>query len=307
MPMPSEITNPRLSLNLARDLGELLEYHFMVNALLAGSVVAVMAGLVGWLMLVRRETFAGHTLSMMAFPGASGAALIGVPAVWGYFAFSGAGALAIARLSAGGRRSWPAESAGIGAVQATALAAGFLFVSLYGGVLGGLEGLLFGNLLAISDGQVLLLAAVALATLAVLALLARPLLFASVDPDVARARGVPVQALSGAYLLLLGLAVAATSQITGPLLVFALLVMPAATAQAITARPARSLALTVAIGLLVVWLGMGLAYFSVYPAGFYITAVSFAIYLLVRVLGRLVARRSRGRPGAPAETLGALA
>ena len=305
--MPSEITNPRLSLNLARDLGELLEYHFMVNALLAGSVVAVMAGLVGWLMLVRRETFAGHTLSMMAFPGASGAALIGVPAVWGYFAFSGAGALAIARLSAGGRRSWPAESAGIGAVQATALAAGFLFVSLYGGVLGGLEGLLFGNLLAISDGQVLLLAAVALATLAVLALLARPLLFASVDPDVARARGVPVQALSGAYLLLLGLAVAATSQITGPLLVFALLVMPAATAQAITARPARSLALTVAIGLLVVWLGMGLAYFSVYPAGFYITAVSFAIYLLVRVLGRLVARRSRGRPGAPAETLGALA
>jgi zinc/manganese transport system permease protein len=307
MPMPSEITNPRLSLNLARDLGELLEYHFMVNALLAGSVVAVMAGLVGWLMLVRRETFAGHTLSMMAFPGASGAALIGVPAVWGYFAFSGAGALAIARLSAGGRRSWPAESAGIGAVQATALAAGFLFVSLYGGVLGGLEGLLFGNLLAISDGQVLLLAAVALATLAVLALLARPLLFASVDPDVARARGVPVQALSGAYLLLLGLAVAATSQITGPLLVFALLVMPAATAQAITARPARSLALTVAIGLLVVWLGMGLAYFSVYPAGFYITAVSFAIYLLVRVLGGLVARRSRGRPGAPAETLGALA
>jgi zinc/manganese transport system permease protein len=305
MPMPSEITSPRLSLNLARDLGELLEYHFMVNALLAGSVVAVMAGLVGWLMLVRRETFAGHTLSMMAFPGASGAALVGVPAVWGYFAFSGAGALAIARLSAGGRRSWPTESAGIGAVQATALAAGFLFVSLYGGVLGDLEGLLFGNLLAISDGQVLLLAAVALATLAVLALLARPLLFASVDPEVARARGVPVQALSGAYLLLLGLAVAATSQITGPLLVFALLVMPAATAQAITARPARSLALTVAIGLLVVWLGMGLAYFSVYPAGFYITAVSFAIYLLVRVLGGLLARRSSGRAGAAAETFGA--
>jgi len=304
--MPSDAANPQLGWNIARDVGEVLEFHFMVNALLAGSVVAVMAGLVGWMMLLRRETFAGHTLSMMAFPGASGAALIGVPAAWGYFAFSGAGALAIARLS-GGRRSASAQSAGIAAVQASALAAGFLFVSLYGGVLGDLESLLFGNLLAVSDGQVRLLAAVALATLAVLALLARPLLFASVDPDVASARGVPVRRLSGAFLLLLGLAVAATSQITGPLLVFALLVMPAATAQAITARPAISLALTVALGLLVVWLGMGIAYFSAYPAGFFITTISFAVYLLVRVLGGLLGWRSRDRPPAPAPARGAIA
>ena len=104
-------------------MSALLEYHFMINALLAGGVVAVMAGLVGWLMVLRREAFAGHTLSMMAFPGATGAALIGISAAWGYFAFCAAGALAIGRLSGGERRSWSEQSASIGAVQASALAA----------------------------------------------------------------------------------------------------------------------------------------------------------------------------------------
>jgi zinc/manganese transport system permease protein len=298
--MPPDSVNPTLGWNLARDFGEVLEYHFMDNALLAGSIVAVMAGLVGWLMVVRREAFAGHTLSMMAFPGASGAALIGIPAAWGYFAFCGAGALAIGRFSGASRSSLREQSASIGAVQAAALALGFLFVSLYGGVLGDLETLLFGNILAISDGQVLVLAAVALAVLVALALLARPLLFASVDPDVASARGVPVRALSTSFLLLLGLAVAATSQITGPLLVFALLVAPAATAQLLTARPMLSLALTILLGLLIVWLGMGVAYFSVYPAGFFISAIAFFLYLLARVFTAL-----RGRRGARAVAAGA--
>ncbi|HYM55019.1 MAG TPA: metal ABC transporter permease [Solirubrobacteraceae bacterium] len=292
--MPADVVNPQLGWNLAQDVGEVVEYHFMVDALAAGGIVAVKAGLVGWLMVLRRETVAGHTLSMMAFPGASGAALIGIPAAWGYFAFCGAGALAIGRLGGGERRSWSEQSAGIGAVQAVALAAGFLFVSLYGGVLGDLESLLFGNVLGVSDGQVLTLLAVGAATVLALGGLARPLLFASVDADVAAARGVPVQAVSSAFLLLLGLAVAATSQITGVLLVFALLVGPAASAQAITARPAVGLALTVAFGLLVVWLGLGIAYFSVYPAGFFIATISFALYVLVRALGALLGRRRAG-------------
>jgi zinc/manganese transport system permease protein len=303
MPTSAEISNPQLSWNLGHDVSELLEYHFMVNALLAGSIVAVMAGLAGWFMVLRREAFAGHTLSMMAFPGATGAALLGIPAAWGYFACCGAGALAIARLSAGERLSWSEQSAVIGSVQATALAVGFLFVSLYGGILGNLESLLFGNVLGVSDGQVLVLALVAVAALALIAVLARPLLFGSVDPDAARARGVPVTAVSTAFLLILGFAVAETSQITGVLLVFALLVGPAATAQAITPRPGLSIVLTVVIGLLVVWLGLGIAYFSVYPAGFFIATVSFTGYALVRVLaGLLRARRdrvARRSPSAP--------
>ena len=128
---------------------------------------------------------------------------------------------------------------------------------------------------------------------AALAALARPLLFASLDGEAAAARGVPVRALSIAFLALLGLAVAATSQITGVMLVFALLVTPAASAQALTTRPALSLAITVALGLVVVWLGLGISYYSVYPAGFFITVISFAIYLLARLLAAALGRRSR--------------
>jgi zinc/manganese transport system permease protein len=286
----ADALDPTLTWNVAHDVGELLEYHFMINALLAGSVVAVMAGVVGWLMVLRGEGFAGHTLSMMAFPGAAAAALVGVPGAWGYFLFCGAGAGAIARISGSGRVSWSEQSAGIGAVQALALALGFLFVSLYGGVLGDLESLLFGDLLGVSDGQVLVLTVVAAAALAALAALARPLLFASVDAGVAAARGVPVRLLSLAFLLLLGLAVGATSQITGVLLVFALLVAPAASAQALTARPLASLLLTVALGLLVVWLGLGIAYFSIYPAGFFVATVAFAVYVLARLVAYARAR-----------------
>jgi len=208
--------------------------------------------------------------------------LIGVGAAWGYFVFCGAGALAIGRFSRGRTRSWSEQSASIGAVQAFALALGFLFVSLYGGVLGDLENLLFGTVLGISDGQVLTLAAVAAGSLIALAALGRPLLFASVDPDLAGARGVPVRRLSIVFLGLLGLAVAATSQITGVLLVFALLLAPAATAQVLTARPGLSLALTVALGLMIVWLGLGVSYFSAYPAGFYVASIAFALYVLAR-------------------------
>jgi len=298
-PVRAEAGAPTLGWNLARDASQLFEYHFMVNALVAGSVVAVMAGVVGWMMVLRRETFAGHTLAMMAFPGASGAALAGVPAAWGYFAFCGAGALAIGRFAGARRRSWSERSANTAAVQALALATGFLFVSLYGGVLGDLENLLFGNLLGVSDGRLLGLGAVAAAAVALLAALARPLLFASVDGEAAAARGVPVRAVSIAFLVLLGLAVAATSQITGVMLVFALLVTPAASAQALTTRPALSLAITVALGLVVVWLGLGISYYSVYPAGFFITVISFVIYLLARLLAAALGRRSRERVPVP--------
>jgi zinc/manganese transport system permease protein len=282
----------------------------MINALLAGSIVAVVAGVVGWVMVLRGETFAGHTLAMMSFPGASAAALAGVPAAWGYFAFCGAGALAIASLPGAERESFRERTASTAAVQALALAAGFLLLSLYGGVLGDLESLLFGNLLGISDTRVLALLALGALALCALAAVARPLLFASLDPEVAAARGVPVRTLSVGFLLVLGLTVAATSQITGVLLVFALLVTPAASAQALTSRPAASLLLTIALGLLVVWIGLGVSYFSVYPAGFFITMTAFAIYALARGLAaarRLPARREDARDVGEAPPEGVIA
>jgi zinc/manganese transport system permease protein len=282
----SALAGMGLSLDPVSDFQQLTTYPFMVHALEAGTIVAVMAGVVGWFMVLRRETFAGHTLSLMAFPGASGALLIGLPAAAGYFAFCGASALVIG--TGGARRHRGEESAVTGAVQAFGLACGFLFLSLYQGVLANYENLLFGDFLGITRAQVLVLAAVAMAALIFFGVVGRPLLFASVDERVAAASGVPVRGLALAFLLFLGLAVAATAQITGVLLVFALLVAPAATAQLITARIGWSLVLTVVLGVAITWAGLALAYFYDYPVGFYITSVAFGVYVIVRVARAVV-------------------
>jgi zinc/manganese transport system permease protein len=288
MTMLSALPLAGLSIDPISDVQQLTAFPFMVNALEAGTVVAIMAGVAGWFMVLRRETFAGHTLAVMSFPGATGAVLIGLPAAAGYFVFSGAAAVVIGLASAGAGRHRGEESAVTGAVQAFGLACGFVFLSLYQGVLAGYENLLFGSFLGITQGQVLTLAIVAVITLAFFALAGRPLLFASVDEPVARSSGVPVGLLSAAFLLVLGLSVAATAQITGVLLVFALLVAPPATAQLITPRIGASLILTVVLGVLIVWVGLVLAYFYNEPVGFYITTVAFAIYVLARAARALI-------------------
>jgi zinc/manganese transport system permease protein len=282
--------DPRFGWNLAGDLRQLFEFPFMVNAFRAGTIVAVVAGCVGWFMVVRRQTFAGHTLALVGFPGAAGAVLIGVSAQAGFFAFCIAAALVIAALPRSGTRGFSQESAVIGVIQAFALSCGFLFVSLYRGNLNGINALLFGSFLGITSTQVVALAFTGLATVVTLGVMARPLLFASIDPDVAAARGVPVGLLAAAYLVLLGVAAAATSQITGSLLVFALLVLPAATAQRLTPRPARGLAITVVIAVAVTWSGLVAAYYTTYPIGFYVTTIAFALYLGAAAAG-LVSRR----------------
>jgi zinc/manganese transport system permease protein len=290
------LTVAGLSWNLLDDVRQLFAYHFMVNAFLAGSIVAVVAGAIGWCMVLRRQSFAGHTLAIVSFPGAAGAILLGVSASVGYFGAAIAAALVIAlvpRSTSG--RAFSNESAVIGTVQAFALACGALFVSLYGGFLNSLTDLLFGTFLGVSDTQVRTLLLVGAASLAVLATIARPLFFATVDPDVARARGVPVGVVSTVFLVLLGAAAAEVSQVTGALLVFALLVMPAAAAQQLTARPALSFSLTIAFALVAVWLGLGLAYFSVYPVGFFVTSVGFAIFALASAWRAVTARVGVGR------------
>jgi zinc/manganese transport system permease protein len=285
-----------LSWNLASDVRQLFEFPFMVNALEAGTIVAIMAGITGWYMVLRRQTFAGHTLSVIAFPGAAAATYAAVPIAVGYFGFCGLGAVLLAAI-AGSRRSLAAESAAIGSLQALALALGFLFVALYHGVLNGLDSLLFGTFLGITTQQVTVLLVVAAAAIALVAAAARPLFFASVDGDVAAAAGVPVRLLDVGFLLVLGLSVAETSQITGALLVFALLVTPAAAAQQLTSRPGLGVLLSVAIALGVTWLGLALAYFSIYPVGFYVTSLAFLAYVLART-----ARALRERPLAQAVT-----
>lgn len=275
----AELT-PTLSWNPVTILRELLTYPFMINAFRAGTIVAIAAGSIGWFMVLRRQAFVGHTLALVAFPGAAAATLIGISAAYGYFGFCIVAALILAAVPASRGRGYSDESAATGILQAFALASGFLFIALYKGFLNGVNALLFGSFLGITTQQVRSLLGVAVVALAVLALIGRPLLFASIDPQVAAARGVPVRGLAITFLLLLGVAAAETSQITGALLVFALLVMPAATAQLLTARPALSLALSVLIAVAVTWLGLAMAYYSTYPTGFYVTSLAFAAYVV---------------------------
>jgi zinc/manganese transport system permease protein len=280
------------SWNPLTDLRQMWAFPFMVNAFRAGAIVAVLSGCVGWFMVLRRQSFAGHTLSLVGFPGAAGATLIGVSATSGYFGFCLAAALVLAAIPRAGRHAGGVETAITGTVQTFLLACGFLFVALYKGFLNGVNALLFGSFLGITSAQVLVLLGVAVAALAVLAVIGRPLLFASTDPDVAQARGVPVRALGTLFLVLLGAAAAEVGQITGSLLVFALLVMPAATAQTLTARPAVSLALSVVIAVAVTWTGLITAYFSPYPIGFYVSTFAFGAYVLARA-GRLAVDHGR--------------
>jgi zinc/manganese transport system permease protein len=278
--------NPSLSLNPIDDVRELLRFSFMVHALEAATIVAVLAATIGWYMVLRRQSFAGHTLSLMAFPGATGAALVGLPTALGYYLACGAAALTIAgsprqRAGAPGGRGPSTETAAIGTVQAVGLGAGFLFLSLNHAVLGSPE-----TFLGITSDQVVVLLVVAAAAMALVAVVARPLLLATIDPDGAVARGVPTRALDVAFLLILGVTVAATSQITGALLVFALLVAPPASAQLITMRPGAGLLLSAALAVLVVWLALAIAYFSNYPIGFCITSLAFGVYLLARLSRR---------------------
>jgi zinc/manganese transport system permease protein len=279
------------SWNPVTDVQQMWAFPFMVNAFRAGTVIAVGAGVMGWFMVLRRQSFAGHTLAVVGFPGAAGAALIGISATYGYFAFCLAAALVVAAVPRAGREADGQESALVGTVQAFLLACGFLFTALYKGLLGGVTSLLFGSFLGITTTQVGILLAVTVLVLVVLAVVGRPLLFASVDPEVAAGRGVPVRLLSTVFLVLLGAATAEASQITGTLLVFALLVMPAATAQALTARPALSLTLSVLIAVGVTWLGLIAASYSSYPLGFYVTTFAFAGYVLARA-GALARRRT---------------
>lgn len=284
-----------LTWNVVADVRHMLEFPFMVNALRAGTIVAVVAGAIGYFMVLRRESFAGHTLALIGFPGAAGAAWLGVSESAGFFGFCIAGALVIAALPGSGRAhplgGYGEQSAVIGTVQAFALACGLLFVNLYHGLLSSLNDVLFGTIIGVTRAQVLVLLLAGVVALAALAVIARPLLFATVDRDVARARGVRVRAVGAVFLVLLAVAAAGASQITGSLLVFALLVAPAATAVRLTASPAAGVAVSIGVALVVTWLGEGAAYYSPYPIGFWVTTFAFAAFLLASGYRALADRR----------------
>jgi zinc/manganese transport system permease protein len=270
---------------------DVLRSPFMQHALIGGSMVAVAAGLLGYFVITRQNAFAAHALAHIGFPGATGAILIGAPVTMGLAVFCVGGGLLIGLF---GRRVADREMA-TGTILALATALGVLFASLASANASTTTSVLFGNLLAISEDQLLVYGAFTLAVVGTLAVLARPLMFASVDPAVAEARGVPVRALGLAFVVLLALTITMAVQVVGTLLLFALVVTPAATALRITARPARVALIAVALALAAVWGGLVLSAMVDLPPSFFI--VSLAVFAWLAVLATV--GRRRGRPAEP--------
>src|SRR5260221_3144311 len=206
------------SWDLVADVQALLHYHFMQNAYLAGTLVAVVAGVVGYFMVLRNQSFAGHSLANVGFAGATGAALFSLPPVVGLFIAGVLAAVGIQTLNLGARQTRQSDVA-VGAVLTASLALGFLFIHLATAeYAANVYNVLFGNVLGISDADVGIIAWSAVALVGAIGVIAPPLIFSSIDPDVAAAHGVPVRALAFGYLIVLAVMVAIAVQVVGVLL-----------------------------------------------------------------------------------------
>jgi zinc/manganese transport system permease protein len=264
----------------------MFEYDFMRHAFAAAGIVAVVSGLTGYFLVMRGQTFAGHALSHIGFAGATGAGLIGLAPIWGLVGFTLAAGIAMGAMS----ERISARDVAIGVVLSLALGLGLLFLHYYSGFATQATAILFGNVLAVSVTTIWILAGLALVTLAGLTLIMRPLIFASLQPELAEAKGVPLRLVSTAFLALVALAVSACAQIVGVLLVFTLMVGPAAAAQRLTSSLWGGLAWSAVLALAEAWFGLALAYETDWPVSFCIALLSAAAYFAA--LGKPRTRRA---------------
>jgi len=282
---------PYFGWDLVRDVQELLRYAFMQHAYEAGTVVALSAGVIGYFVVLRSLSFAAHALSHIGFAGATGAVLLGAAPIVGLLAFTmSAGAV----MGALGQRL-RGRDVTIGLVMAWSLGLGLLFTALYKGSAGLAIGILFGQIFGITSDEVAVTFVAGSLTVLALVVVYRPLLFATLDEEVAEAKGVPVRGLSIAFMVILAIAVSEAVQVVGVLLIFALIVAPAAIAERFTTRPSRGVLLSAALAVLFTWGGLTVAYYFPYPVGFFITTIAFWSYILARVLSDVIARRAAGR------------
>jgi len=275
----ARVATPRPSWNVAADVHELFRYAFMRHAFLAGTIVAVLAGVVGYLVVLRQSSFAAHALSEIGFAGATGGVVYGVGAVTGLLVFALGGAALIGLL---GKRLRGRDAA-IGTVLAFALGLGSYFLTKFKGNASGGFGLLFGAVYSVSVHDIVVIAVAATLSLALIAAVYRPLLFSSLDEDVAEARGVPVRAMSVVFFVVLAVAVTAAVQVVGVLLISTLLVTPGAIADRLCATAARAIVVCVGLSLAFVWAGLAVYYYSSFPPGFLIATFAFLAYLVTRL------------------------
>jgi zinc/manganese transport system permease protein len=256
----------------------MLDYEFMRNAFAAAGIAAVVSGLVGYFLVLRGQTFAGHALSHIGFAGATGAVLLGIASVWGLVGFTIAAGVGMGLL--GERLS--GRDVAIGVVLSLALGFGLLFLHYYTAFATQATALLFGNVLAVDRSTIVTLIVLAAITILALAAIMRPLIFASLQPELAEAKGVPLRLVSTAFLVIVALAVSQSAQIVGVLLVFALMVGPPATAQRLVSGLWSGMLLSAGIALAEAWLGLVVAYHTDWPVSFCIALLSALGYFLTR-------------------------
>jgi zinc/manganese transport system permease protein len=267
----------------------LFQHEFVQNAFLAAPIVAVVTAIMGYFVVLRAQAFAGEALADIGFAGAMGAAVLGISSLVGMFIMVLLAALGMGTL---GKRI-QGRDVEIGMVLSFALGLGVLFLSIYtqnGANATTGVGVLFGSILSVTRTDVLISLITALVTLLIIALLFRPLLFASIDPVLAQARGVPVRLLSIIFLLLLALATAEAVLVIGVLLVFSLLIAPAATAERLTHRPLTAILLSVILALSFSWGGLVLAFVGTgrhLPVSFYISALAALSYFFSLLVSRI--------------------
>jgi len=277
-------------------IGHMLSHPFIQHALLAGTAIAVLSGLVGYFVVLRGQVFAGDALSHVAYAGALAALAAGLDLRFGLFAAT----IGVALGLLGGRG--PSDDVVIGTTFAWILGLGVFFLAYYtthGSSSNGAANVtvLFGSIFGISASAATTAAGIAAGLIAVLLVVARPLLFASLDPAVAAARGVPVRWLGPLFLGVVGATAAEASQAVGALLLFGLLAAPAAAAQRLTDRPWHGLALSAVLAVAAMWAGLGLAYaVPALPASFAIMAVATAEFAGAALLSIRVRRRAQHRP-----------
>lgn len=267
---------------------ELFQHEFVRNAFLAGSVVAIVSGLVGYFVVLRGQAFAAEALSHIGFTGATAAALLGISSLEGMFLFTLLAALEMGLL---GKRL-RSRDVEVGMVLTFMLGLGVLFLSIITRNATTAVNILFGSILSVTYSDVLVTLGAGLGIICLVVCLFRPLLFASFDPDVAETRGVPVRLLSVLFLLVLALAVSEAMKVVGVLLVFALLVVPAAAAERLTHRPLTAIALSVSISLFCTLGGLVLAFIGHWPASFYIVSLTSLFYFTALAIQAI---RSPGR------------
>ncbi|HEY0259120.1 MAG TPA: metal ABC transporter permease [Lacisediminihabitans sp.] len=245
----------------------------MMNTWISATIVALIAGIVGFFVVLRGSSFLAHALPHGAFAGAAGATLIGVNPVLGMGIFAVAGALTVTTLGRRGRND---------VVTALALVAmlglGALFLSLGSQYSAEVYALLFGQILGVSSTQLLPILVLGIACVLAIAIGFRPLMLSSVLPDMAAAKGIGNQAVAVYFSLVVALATAMSVPVVGALLMFSLLVGPPAAARSFTSNPGRSIALSVAFALVTVWAAIAAAYLSDWPVGFFVTAASALLY-----------------------------